>query len=269
MDFQRIDKNTVQCHMTEEEMNEYGFEIEDFFTNQEKSREFLEQIVERAEEEVGYEVESGMISMQLMRLPDNSLMITFSDRGEDGLQNMLHHLQNLAGMIDESAIEAVMNGLRDDLQSDKNRSDIQDVHMSENLDSLAKIGKSNLSDEEKRAAYQKHLREIERITRENKKKKLSTARIFQFSTLHDLEFFASTVSFNKSVTSRVYKDKASGVYYLLIKKGKLKVSEYNELSDYAKEYANVYSDQPYGEEYCKEHFECLIPKHALKVLKEY
>ena len=98
MDFQRIDKNTVQCRMTEEEMNEYGFEIEDFFTNQEKSREFLEQIVERAEEEVGYEVESGMISMQLMRMPDNSLMITFSDRGEDGLQNMLHHIQNLAGL---------------------------------------------------------------------------------------------------------------------------------------------------------------------------
>ena len=86
MDFQRIDKNTVQCRMTEEEMNEYGFEIEDFFTNQEKSREFLEQIVERAEEEVGYEVESGMISMQLMRMPDNSLMITSSDRGEDGLK---------------------------------------------------------------------------------------------------------------------------------------------------------------------------------------
>ncbi len=269
MDFQRIDKNTVQCHMTEEEMNEYGFQIEDFFTNQEKSREFLEQIVERAEEEVGYEVESGMISMQLVRLPDNSLMITFSDHGEDGLQNMLQHLQNLAGMIDESAIEAVMNGLRDDWQSDKNHSDIQDVHMSENLDSFNKIGKSNLSDEEKRAAYQRHLKEIERITRESKKKKLLSARLFKFGSLHDLEFFASTISFNRPVTSRVYKDKASGSYYLLIKKGKLKMSDYNELCEYAKEYAVLYPDQPYVEEYCKEHFECLIPKHALKVLKEY
>lgn len=267
MDFQRIDKNTVQCHMTEEEMNEYGFEIEDFFTNQEKSREFLEQIVERAEEEVGYEVESGMISMQLMRLPDNSLMITFSDRGEDGLQGMIHHLQNLAGMIDESAVEAVMNGLRDDL--DKNRSDAHDVHMSENLDSLSKIGRSDLSDEEKRAAYQRHLRELERIANENKKKKLAVAKLFKFNTLHDLEFFASTISCNKPVTSRVYKDKALGVYYLLIKKGKLKASDYNKLCDYAKEYAIVCQDQPYVEEYCKEHFECLIPKHALRILREY
>lgn len=31
MDFQRIDENTVQCRMTEEEMNSYGFAIEDFY----------------------------------------------------------------------------------------------------------------------------------------------------------------------------------------------------------------------------------------------
>ena len=64
MEFQRIGKNTVQCHMSVEEMQEYGFAIEDFFTDQEKSREFLEQLVERAEEEVGYEVESGMVSYE-------------------------------------------------------------------------------------------------------------------------------------------------------------------------------------------------------------
>ena len=141
MDFQRIDKNTVQCRMTEEEMNEYGFEIEDFFTNQEKSREFLEQIVERAEEEVGYEVESGMISMQLMRMPDNSLMITFSDRGEDGLQNMLHHIQNLAGLIDESSVDAIVNGLCN-IHSDKNDSDNPGIHMAESLDDINKNWKT-------------------------------------------------------------------------------------------------------------------------------
>lgn len=189
MDFQRIDKNTVQCHMTEEEMNEYGFEIEDFFTNQEKSREFLEQIVERAEEEVGYEVESGMISMQLMRLPDNSLMITFSDRGEEGLQGMLQHLQNLAGMIDESAVEAVMNSLKDDL-SDRNRPAIPDVHMSENLDSLNKIGKSGLSDEEKEPHTKNILKKLRGLHVKVKKRSycqpefFSSTRYMTWSFLH-------------------------------------------------------------------------------------
>ena len=108
MDFQRIDKNTVQCRMTEEEMNSYGFAIEDFFTNQERSREFLESIVEKAEEEIGYEIESGMVSMQLMRMPDNSLTITFTDRGEDAIHNMLNQIQNLAGMLDESNMPGII-----------------------------------------------------------------------------------------------------------------------------------------------------------------
>ena len=99
MEFQRIGKNTVQCHMSVEEMQEYGFAIEDFFTDQEKSREFLEQLVERAEEEVGYEVESGMVSMQLMKMPDESLVITFSDRSEEGIQGMMEQLHNLTEMI--------------------------------------------------------------------------------------------------------------------------------------------------------------------------
>ena len=51
MDFRRIDKNTVQCILSEEEMSAYGFRIEDFFSNQEKAREFLEHLVERAEED--------------------------------------------------------------------------------------------------------------------------------------------------------------------------------------------------------------------------
>ena len=100
MDFRRIDKNTVQCRMTEEEMQEYGFQIEDFFTDQDKARDFLEELVERAEEEVGYEAEGGMVSMQLMRMPDNSLTITFSDRNPDSLQNMLYHIQQMAEMIE-------------------------------------------------------------------------------------------------------------------------------------------------------------------------
>lgn len=38
MDFRRIDKNTVQCILSEEEMSAYGFRIEDFFSNQEKAK---------------------------------------------------------------------------------------------------------------------------------------------------------------------------------------------------------------------------------------
>lgn len=93
-------------------MEEYGFKVEDFFTDQDKAREFLEQLVERAEEEVGYEVEGGVVSMQLMRMPDNSLIITFSDQSPEGMNNMLNQIRHLAGSIDDETAEAIVEGLK-------------------------------------------------------------------------------------------------------------------------------------------------------------
>lgn len=266
MDFHRIDKNTVQCRMTEEEMNEYGFEIQDFFTNQEKSREFLEQIVERAEEEIGYEVESGMVSMQLMRMPDNSLTITFSDRGEDGIQNMLQHIQNLAGMIDEETAEEIVDNLQQEL-SEENKNRENEIHNSENMEDFWK--KNPSADQEKRDAYRKHMKEIKKQQKEKERRRNSASRVFAFQSFRDLEQFAAGFESSKNISSRVYRDKQAGKYYLLVKKGKLKIEEYQRLCQRLEDYGTLCSKQPYVEQYCREHFECLIAKDALKVLREY
>ena len=164
MDFQRIDKNTVQCRMTEEEMNSYGFAIEDFFTNQERSREFLESIVEKAEEEIGYEIESGMVSMQLMRMPDNSLTITFTDRGEDAIHNMLNQIQNLAGMLDESNMPGIIaNGLAQDKCEDKIE-DLSEAATDETKSvSMDEFQKDNsVTTEKQKKAYREHIKELEK-----------------------------------------------------------------------------------------------------------
>ena len=255
MDFRKIDDNTVQCRMTEEEMNEYGLQIEDFFTDQEKSRDFLEQIVEMAEEEVGYEVESGMVSMQLMRMPDNSLTITFTDRGEDGLQSMLHQIQQLAGMIDEVVNED--NDESQDLNEVSGKKE-KEVHSA-----------STELDKKKQKEYQKHMREIEKLQQEKEKRKLNAAKVYEFRSFTDLEQFASDYQTNKNISSKVYRDKQAGKYYLLVKKGKLKMEEYQNLCNRLSDYGSLCSEQPFVEQYCKEHFECLIAKHAMKIMREY
>ncbi len=267
MDFRRIDKNTVQCRMTEEEMNEFGLNIEDFFTDQEKSREFLEQIVEMAEEEVGYEVESGMVSMQLMRMPDNSLTITFTDRGEDGLHNMLHQIQHLAGMIDDSTAEEIVDSLQQELE--KEQSKHGKVLHNETRDERRSDSQDSSLDKRKQKEYQKHMREIEKLQQEKEKRKINSAKVYEFQKFADMEQFAADYNTKKNISSRVYRDKIAGKYYLLVKKGKLKMEEYQDLCQRLSDYGTLCSEQPYVEQYCKEHYECLISKHALKVMREY
>lgn len=271
MDFQRIDKNTVQCRMTEEEMNSYGFAIEDFFTNQERSREFLESIVEKAEEEIGYEIESGMVSMQLMRMPDNSLTITFTDRGEEAIHNMLNQIQSLAGMIDESNVpDIIANGL---LEKDVNKSneDLSEAATDETKSiSMDEFHDDNsLTNEEQKKAYRDHIKELEKQKKAKEKKAACAAKVFCFDSLHNVEKFSESVCIAKNISSKLYKDPENGKYYLFVKKGKLKYDEYIKLCRQLTEYAKLCSQQLYIEQYCKEHFECLISKDAIKILKEY
>lgn len=273
VDFQRIDKNTVQCRMTEEEMNSYGFAIEDFFTNQERSREFLEHIVEKAEEEIGYEIESGMVSMQLMRMPDNSLTITFTDRGEDAIHNMLNQIQNLAGMIDDSNIPDILSkGLPQDKDGDT--IDVEDLSEAATDEtkgvSMDEFQSDNsITTEKQKKAYREHIKELEKKKKAKEKKAACAAKVFCFDSLHNVEVFAETVCIDKHISSKLYKDAADGKYYLFIKKGKLKFDEYMKLCHQLTEYARLCSQQLYIEQYCKEHFECLISKDAIKILKEY
>ncbi|CDE68800.1 negative regulator of genetic competence sporulation and motility-like protein [Clostridium sp. CAG:277] len=247
MDFRRIDKNTVQCILSEEEMNAYGFRIEDFFSNQEKAREFLEHLVERAEEEIGYEAHSGMVSMQIMKMPDNGIVITLSERDNsaDGFQNMLQHIhQQLASLIDPEA-EGSPAEAEDELSAEL----------------AAEVENAQGQD------LQEMFRPAEKRKSEKETKLLSAPRIFMFESLKDLEQLSAGIVMEKPISSAVYYEQEKDNYYLLLKKGRLTVKEYGLLCNRLREYAEICTTQPYAEQFCKEHFETFIPKHALRVLK--
>lgn len=99
MVFKRINKDTVRCILSEQDMIDNGLRIEDFFKDQEKVQDFLEDLVEQAREEVGYETGSGMLTMQVMPLPNRGLAITFSEDSGSRLGDMLGQIKELVGGI--------------------------------------------------------------------------------------------------------------------------------------------------------------------------
>lgn len=102
MEFIRIDENTVRCIVTEEDMQEYDVEIDDFLKNRSKVQEFLHLIVEKASDEIGYEPKDGMLAMQIMMLPKNRLAITFSENMEEN-GDLSDLIQQVAGATVEKA----------------------------------------------------------------------------------------------------------------------------------------------------------------------
>ena len=94
MQFRRLDENTVRCILSQEDMEARGLEFEDFFTDKDKTKNFLADIVRQAQEEVGYEASSESVAMQVMPLPDNRLALTFSEKNDMSLKSMLGNIKS-------------------------------------------------------------------------------------------------------------------------------------------------------------------------------
>ncbi|MDD6169837.1 MAG: adaptor protein MecA [Lachnospiraceae bacterium] len=77
-----IDGSNIQCVVTEEEMQRYGLRVEDIFSNTEKAQDFLNEILDMAEEEMGCPMGDGTKTVQAVCIPGNALVLTFSDKKE-------------------------------------------------------------------------------------------------------------------------------------------------------------------------------------------
>ncbi len=62
----------------------------------------MRDIIERAHDEVGYQISNGNIAMQITPLKDNGLVVTFTDEGPAAFKEML---QNLKEVLQEFSAE--------------------------------------------------------------------------------------------------------------------------------------------------------------------
>lgn len=77
MEFSVLDKQTIQCVMTEKEIADYGMDKKAIYKNDEKVRDFFRLIMQRAEQEAGFRKQPGDVAVHAAFLPNESLEITF------------------------------------------------------------------------------------------------------------------------------------------------------------------------------------------------
>lgn len=83
MEFSVLDKQTLQCVMTEAEIADYGMDRHAIYQNDARAVDFFKQIMQKAQQETGFIKNGGQIAVHAAFLSDESLEITFSV-GPDG-----------------------------------------------------------------------------------------------------------------------------------------------------------------------------------------
>ena len=78
MEFSRDEKNRVRCVITEEEIEDLGFSIEEIISNGARTQEFMNRIFDIAEDELQIKFEMGIKTVRADLLPDHTLSLTFA-----------------------------------------------------------------------------------------------------------------------------------------------------------------------------------------------
>ena len=125
MKYKKINDATVQCIVSADDMTAYGLTLSDIFERNERGEEFLRDIIERAHEEVGYQINNGNIAMQITPLKDDGLVVTFTDEGpmafKEMLQNLKEVLQEFSAELSGQEEQSKVNAQQADKEFDENR----------------------------------------------------------------------------------------------------------------------------------------------------
>lgn len=231
MKFKKLDDKTVCCMVSTEDLSDNNITIEDFIQNKDKVQDFLEEVVEAAKEEVGFETSGPMLSIQIMAMYPEGVMITMSEEPKDMagvIKAGLAQLKGELGMDDEDWIEVKPDVIPEPEEG---------------------------------------VEAAEKATR-TKKENDTIIFIFSFSKLEDVFAFAEHTSVRSGLNSTLYKDEKKGVYYLYLEKVRMSEERYRQLVVTAMEYGELTGATYLFMAGIEEHCTCIIKEKAVNVLKK-
>ncbi len=234
MKIERIDDKTVKCFLSNEELEEYDIDYKDFVMRSDKAREIVQEIMVHAEEEVGYKPPKFAFDLQIMMLPEQGLVLTFSEKDSeirDGDQ-LIECLKEMKRLLQKTREKVGMAGAEAGQQP----------------------GNASQTGDAQQTAGQKAPQE----------KRPSTA-VFAFSGIGKVMEYAKALPANLRVESVLYKKE--DLFYLHMSRGHASYERYGRACVQALEFGGLYTADERQILQLQEHAQCLIAEKALKKLR--
>ena len=231
MRIERVDDKTVKCFLSNEELDEYDIDYKDFVLRSEKAKEVVQEIIVQAEEAVGYKPPRYSFDLQIMMLPDQGLVLTFSERDPES-EPLIECLKEMKRVL-QKARERV--GMADG-QPGKEQSGSAPVPV-----------------------------EVQSAPPAPEPPPKPNFAIFAFTSLRDVMNFAEVLPTNLRVDSALYE--MEDVYYLCLGKGNASYERYSRACVQAMEFGSLHSAEESFLLRLEEHGKCLIQARAVKKLR--
>jgi len=142
-----MDNGSLKCSLTKQDLVNNGVKIEDFFTNNQTAREFLEKLIHLAEQEVGYKTSGNMMSIQAAVVNEDNIILTFTEHELDGT-DIIEKIKNMVNgkikeKLEESRPDDILMDLKenDDCREKKASKDYRYLVVFEELSDIIRFAK--------------------------------------------------------------------------------------------------------------------------------
>lgn len=230
MKIERVDDKTVKCFLSNEELDEYDIDYKDFVLRSEKAKEVVQEIIVQAEEAVGYKPPRYSFDLQIMMLPDQGLVLTFSEREPEN-EPLIECLKEMKRVLQKAR---------------------------------EKVGLS-ASQPTTVQAEAKPETQTQDVQQEPAPAPKPAFAIFAFSALRDVMNFAEVLPGNLRVDSALYE--MEDAYYLCLGRGHASYERYSRACIQAMEFGSLYGAEEKLLLRLEEHGKCLIQAKAIKKLR--
>jgi adapter protein MecA 1/2 len=289
MEFRRINKDTVTCIITEDDMDEQGIKLEDLFEKKKEAMDFLHDVMKKAEEEVDYKPTGSFMPMQITVLPDHSISLTLSENASASFGEILKNLTEKAGIqLPKNVLEDLgdtvdgerINRLNEYLKSLKQLTNsvkniMEESGLAENPDKIALNENANVEDGKKKAAAIANgaVRQAGPLTPEEKQRRDNNRLkfheyVFTFKDIRTVIEFCGKVPENVRIESALYKNSKDDSYYLDLVRKEEDPKVFAALFTMAYEFGHFKATNQNVIAYYKENFDCIIAEKAIQQLSK-
>jgi adapter protein MecA 1/2 len=290
MEFKRINKDTVTCIITEDDMDEQGIKLEDLFEKKKEAMDFLHEVMRRAEEEVDYKPTGSFMPMQITVLPDHSISLTLSENSSASFGEILKNLTDKAGIkipkkvledLGDSVDEERLNRLNEYLKSLKQfTNSVKD--MLDETKGATQEGSDKVS-LNKDASIDSTKKKADKITNyapkatpgkaaaeyEANAKRLNFHEcMFAFNDLRTVIEFSKKAPKNLNIGSALYKHQSDGKYYLDLFRRSEDPKSFASLFTMAYEFGHFQATNKNVIAHVKENCDCIIRLDAIPKLSD-
>ncbi|MCH4192864.1 MAG: adaptor protein MecA [Butyrivibrio sp.] len=273
MKFTRINKDTVNCIITEDDLDEQGIKLEDLFERKKEAMDFLHEVVERASEEVDYKPSGSYTPMQITILPDHSISLTLSENATGAFEEIMKNLTEKLGLRFPQAFLEELGDVPEEERIQKLQEYLANLKQFAGYIKDMKPGDGqsipvNAADGTKAVSSAKRPGKQSQDMRKKALERLQMeGYVFSFDSIREVVTFCSHVSGTIRFQSVLYKDQEQNRFYLHFLRGRDSMIHFASVFTMAYEFGKFTTTGPVAISHMQETMECVIAERAVNRLR--